>query len=68
MDDPFVPQVAHSVELKFGAFVDQGTGQQRDVVFLTMAAGGERDSPLTFVLSRDQAVGIARAILDNAGP
>ena len=68
MDDPFAPKVAESVQLRFGAFVDASSGEQHEVVFLTLVAAGDGESPVTFVLSTDQATGLGRAILGGPAP
>lgn len=65
MDDPFAPKVAESVQLRFGAFVDASSGEQHEVVYLTVVAAGDAESPATYVLSKEQAAGLGHAILDR---
>lgn len=67
MDDPFEPKVAESVQVRFGSFVDAATGQQSDVVFLTIVARDELDGSATYVFSSGQARGIGQSLLEGGG-
>jgi len=64
MDDPFAPQIAVSVDIKFGAFVGHDS-EGTDVAFVTIVTASDDHPPLTYVLSKDQAQGVGRSLAEG---